>query len=137
MAWPARPIWPWPARSSPRRPINWAISRLLAEISLVLVFAGLGFRITAVPFHFYAPDVYQGTTNANAGLLAVFPKIVGFVALVRLLVVAMPGMEDFRLARGAGAGRAHDDAGQPAGPVAGQPPPADGLFVDRAMPATC
>ncbi|HEX4147683.1 MAG TPA: proton-conducting transporter membrane subunit, partial [Pirellulales bacterium] len=69
--------------------------RLLAEISLALIFAGLGFRIAAVPFHFYAPDVYQGTTNANAGLLAVFPKIVGFVALVRLLVVAMPGMEDF------------------------------------------
>jgi NADH-quinone oxidoreductase subunit N len=69
--------------------------RLLAQISLALIFAGLGFRITAVPFHFYAPDVYQGTTNANAGLLAVFPKIVGFVALVRLLLVAMPGMEDF------------------------------------------
>jgi NADH-quinone oxidoreductase subunit N len=69
--------------------------RLLAQVSLALIFAGLGFRIAAVPFHFYAPDVYQGTTNANAGLLAVFPKIVGFVALVRLLVVAMPGMEDF------------------------------------------
>lgn len=70
-------------------------ARLFAQIALALIFAGLGFRITAVPFHFYAPDVYQGTTNANAGLLAVFPKIVGFVALVRLLLVAMPGMEDF------------------------------------------
>ena len=41
----------------------------------MLIFAGLGFKIAAVPFHFYAPDVYQGTTNANAGLLSVLPKI--------------------------------------------------------------
>ena len=72
-----------------------ADSRLFARVALVLVFAGLGFRITAVPFHFYAPDVYQGTTNGNAGLLAVFPKIAGFVALVRIVAIAMPGMEPF------------------------------------------
>ena len=59
----------------------------------MLIFAGLGFRLTAVPFHFYAPDVYQGTTNPNAGLLAVVPKIAGLVALVRIAVVAMPGFE--------------------------------------------
>jgi NADH-quinone oxidoreductase subunit N len=69
--------------------------KLLARVALVLVFAGLAFRITAVPFHFYAPDVYQGTTNGNAGLLSVLPKIVGFVALVRVLAVAMPGFESF------------------------------------------
>src|SRR5207248_6792579 len=34
-----------------------------ALVAVVLVVAGLGFRITAVPFHFYAPDVYQGTSN--------------------------------------------------------------------------
>ena len=34
----------------------------LGLIGLILVVAGLGFRITAVPFHFYAPDVYQGTS---------------------------------------------------------------------------
>ncbi len=67
----------------------------LATIGLVLVFAGIGFKITAVPFHFYAPDVYQGTTNGNAGVLAVLPKIAGFVALVRIVAVAMPGMEGY------------------------------------------
>jgi len=67
--------------------------RLLAPIALVLVFAGLSFRIAAVPFHFYAPDVYQGTTNGNAGLLAVLPKIAGLAALIRVIAVAMPGME--------------------------------------------
>ncbi|HET6879145.1 MAG TPA: NADH-quinone oxidoreductase subunit N [Pirellulales bacterium] len=67
----------------------------LAVIALVLLFAGIGFKITAVPFHFYAPDVYQGTTNGNAGVLAVLPKIAGFVALVRIVAVAMPGMESY------------------------------------------
>ncbi|MEX2113215.1 MAG: NADH-quinone oxidoreductase subunit N [Pirellulales bacterium] len=64
-----------------------------AALALVLIFAGLGFRLTAVPFHFYAPDVYQGTNNPNAGLLAVAPKIAALVALVRIASVAMPGTE--------------------------------------------
>ncbi|HTN74085.1 MAG TPA: NADH-quinone oxidoreductase subunit N [Pirellulaceae bacterium] len=63
---------------------------LMAPLALVLIFAGLGFKMAAVPFHFYAPDVYQGTTNANAGLLAVLPKIAGAMALIRLTVVTMP-----------------------------------------------
>ena len=46
----------------------------LAGIALVLIFAGLGFRITAVPFHFYAPDVYQGTTHGNAGLCVAWAR---------------------------------------------------------------
>jgi NADH-quinone oxidoreductase subunit N len=64
-----------------------------SRLALILIFAGLGFRITVVPFHFYAPDVYQGTTNPNAGLLAVVPKIAGLVALVRIAAIAMPGFE--------------------------------------------
>ncbi len=64
----------------------------LAKIALVMIFAGLGFRITAVPFHFYAPDVYQGTTQANAGFLSVVPKIAGFMVLLRLVAVAMAGI---------------------------------------------
>jgi len=67
---------------------------LYAQFALVLVTAGLGFKIAAVPFHFYAPDVYQGTTNANAGILAVLPKIAGIAALVRIVSVAMPGTEE-------------------------------------------
>jgi NADH-quinone oxidoreductase subunit N len=57
----------------------------VALVALVMVVAGLGFRTTAVPFHFYAPDVYQGTTTAAAGLLAFVPKVVGFTALFRVL----------------------------------------------------
>jgi NADH-quinone oxidoreductase subunit N len=66
---------------------------MFSKLAMVLIFSGLGFRLTAVPFHFYAPDVYQGTTNPNAGLLAVMPKIAALLALVRIVMVAMPGME--------------------------------------------
>jgi NADH-quinone oxidoreductase subunit N len=45
----------------------------------------LCFRIAAVPFHFYAPDVFQGTTASNAALLSLVPKAVGFVALMRVV----------------------------------------------------
>jgi NADH-quinone oxidoreductase subunit N len=57
----------------------------MLQVALVLILAGLGFRIASVPFHFYAPDVFQGTTMPAAALLAVVPKIAGFVALLRLV----------------------------------------------------
>ncbi len=57
----------------------------MLQIAVAMTVAGLGFRITAVPFHFYAPDVFQGTSTSMAGLLAVLPKIVGFAALLRLI----------------------------------------------------
>jgi NADH-quinone oxidoreductase subunit N len=54
----------------------------------------LGFKIAAAPFHFYAPDVYQGTSNANAALLSVVPKVAGFAAMTRLVVMVLgPGSE--------------------------------------------
>jgi NADH-quinone oxidoreductase subunit N len=62
----------------------------LTLVALVMIVAGLGFRITAVPFHFYAPDVYQGTTTPAAALLAFIPKVGGFAALLRLLGLVPP-----------------------------------------------
>jgi NADH-quinone oxidoreductase subunit N len=55
----------------------------------------LCFKIAAVPFHFYAPDVYQGTTAGNAGLLAVLPKIAGIVVLVRVVAVTLPDVQTY------------------------------------------
>jgi NADH-quinone oxidoreductase subunit N len=64
-----------------------------AKLGMVLVLAGLCFRVTAVPFHFYAPDVYQGTIHANAALLSVLPKAAGLVGIVRVIVLGMPDLE--------------------------------------------
>jgi NADH-quinone oxidoreductase subunit N len=61
---------------------------LMARIAFAFLIAGLSFRIAAVPFHFYAPDVFQGTTPANAAMLSFVPKVVGIVALLRLLPLA-------------------------------------------------
>jgi NADH-quinone oxidoreductase subunit N len=66
---------------------------LLGIIALVLIVAGLGFKIAAVPFHFYAPDVYEGTSAFNAGFLAIAPKAAGILAMVRVLVETMAGYE--------------------------------------------
>lgn len=57
----------------------------ILRLALALLVAGLCFRITAVPFHFYAPDVFQGITSSNAALLSFVPKVAGFVALLRLI----------------------------------------------------
>jgi NADH-quinone oxidoreductase subunit N len=73
----------------------------LVPAALVMVVAGLGFKITAVPFHFYAPDVYQGAPTAAAALLAFMPKLAGFVALVRVLGLVPPGQGESGLALGA------------------------------------
>lgn len=63
---------------------------LLVAIAAIMVIAGLGFRLTAVPFHFYAPDVFQGAPNSAAAMLSFIPKVAGFVALYRVLAVTLP-----------------------------------------------
>ncbi|RUL88380.1 NADH-quinone oxidoreductase subunit N [Tautonia sociabilis] len=57
----------------------------IGSIAVVFVTAGLGFRVAAVPFHFYAPDVYQGAPTVITALLAWIPKGIGFVAMIRVL----------------------------------------------------
>ena len=75
---------------------------VVAAIALITIVAGLGFRITAAPFHFYAPDVYQGTPTVNAALLAWVPKAAGFVALLRVLGFVLPATVNPREAIGTG-----------------------------------
>jgi NADH-quinone oxidoreductase subunit N len=53
--------------------------------AVVLVFAGFAFKISAVPFQFWAPDVYQGAPTAVAGFLSVASKAAGFAGLVRVV----------------------------------------------------
>ncbi len=61
---------------------------LLAGTGLVLV--GLGFKVAAVPFHLWTPDVYQGAPTPVTGFMSVGAKIGGFAALLRVLTIAMP-----------------------------------------------
>jgi|SRR5579884_1071156 len=58
--------------------------------AFLLVLAGFGFEVTLVPFHTWAPDVYQGAPTPIAGFLSVGPKAAGLAVLLRTLVVAFP-----------------------------------------------
>jgi NADH-quinone oxidoreductase subunit N len=60
-------------------------------IAVLFVMAGLGFRVAAVPFHFYAPDVYQGSPTVLTAMLAWIPKAIGFVAMLRALTAVVGG----------------------------------------------
>jgi NADH-quinone oxidoreductase subunit N len=57
---------------------------------LIFVLVGLAFKISAVPFHFWAPDVYQGAPTPVAGFLSTASKAAGFAVLLRLFVIAFP-----------------------------------------------
>ena len=58
---------------------------VMLPVALGMGMAGVAFRLAAVPMHFYAPDVYEGTSPGNAALLSTLPKVAGIVVLVRLL----------------------------------------------------
>ncbi len=63
---------------------------MILAVAMVIVLAGVGFRVTAVPFHFYAPDVFQGTHAAAAAMLSIVPKLAGFAVLLRLFGLILP-----------------------------------------------
>ncbi len=56
----------------------------MMAFALVLIFAAVGFKIAAVPFHMWVPDVYQGAPTPVTALLSVGSKAAGFVVLIRL-----------------------------------------------------
>jgi NADH-quinone oxidoreductase subunit N len=64
----------------------------LAGASLVLV--GLAFKIAAVPFHMWTPDVYEGAPTPVAGFMSVGAKAAGFAALVRIFLMTLPSLSD-------------------------------------------
>jgi len=67
-------------------------SLLLTLGITLLVIVGLGFKISAVPFHFWAPDVYQGAPTPVAGFLSTASKAAGFAVVLRFFTVVFPGI---------------------------------------------
>jgi NADH-quinone oxidoreductase subunit N len=64
----------------------------LLLIGLAMLGVGLLFKVGAVPFHAWTPDVYQGAPTPVTGFMASATKVAGFGALLRLLYVAFPGV---------------------------------------------
>jgi NADH-quinone oxidoreductase subunit N len=77
---------------APTRGTGLPTSLLLAQGLLI---AGLSFRMTAFPFHFYAPDVFQAVIPANAAMLSFVPKLVGIVVLLRLVPLTSGASDPF------------------------------------------
>ncbi|HLH11298.1 MAG TPA: NADH-quinone oxidoreductase subunit NuoN [Methylovirgula sp.] len=59
---------------------------------LVFLMAGLAFKISAVPFHMWVPDVYEGAPTPVTAFFATAPKIAAFAILVRVVMSAFPGI---------------------------------------------
>jgi len=61
-------------------------------IGMGLLLVGFGFKVALVPFHSWAPDVYEGAPTPVTAFMAVGPKAAGFAALMRILVQAFPAL---------------------------------------------
>ncbi|MCL2467599.1 MAG: NADH-quinone oxidoreductase subunit NuoN [Micrococcales bacterium] len=64
----------------------------LLLVGVLLLMVGLFFKVGAVPFHLWTPDVYQGAPTPITGFMAAGTKVAAFVALVRVVYVMLPGM---------------------------------------------
>lgn len=65
---------------------------LLLTIGAALILVGFGFKVAAVPFHMWTPDVYQGAPTAVTAFMAAGAKIAGFAALLRVFATAFPSI---------------------------------------------
>ena len=65
-------------------------SRMIATFALLMVMVGFAFKTTAVPFHFWAPDVYDGAPTPVTGFISTASKAAGFAILMRFLVYTFP-----------------------------------------------
>lgn len=73
-------------------PVERNDALVLAGVAMLVV--GLGFKISAVPFHIWTPDVYQGAPTPVTAFMASVGKIGAFAALLRVLVSALPFYRD-------------------------------------------
>ncbi len=87
------------------------VDRFALLVVTILIVAGLAYKIAAVPFHFWCPDVYEGAPTPIAALFSVGPKAAGFALMIRFFytTLTVPAA-----AGGAAAAAASDGAAAPA-----------------------
>lgn len=67
--------------------LSWVV-----RSAMVLLLVGFGFKVSAVPFHQWAPDVYEGAPTPFTAFLSVGSKAAGFAVLLRVFLTALPGL---------------------------------------------
>jgi NADH-quinone oxidoreductase subunit N len=67
-------------------------TNLLAMTGLAMLLAGLGFKLAAAPFHYWAPDVYQGAPATTVALISAASKATGVVVMLRVLQTGFPSL---------------------------------------------
>jgi NADH-quinone oxidoreductase subunit N len=65
----------------------------LALMALAMILIGLGFKVSAAPFHVWTPDVYQGAPAPVVGLMSTAPKAAAFAVLLRVTFTGFPQMQ--------------------------------------------
>jgi NADH-quinone oxidoreductase subunit N len=66
----------------------------MITVALLMIVIGFAFKVSAVPFHFWAPDTYEGAPTPVTAFLSVASKAAGFVALMELIYVGFRGQPD-------------------------------------------
>ena len=70
---------------------NFTVENIGLIFGLVFVIVGLAFKVSAVPFHMWTPDVYEGSPTAVTAFFALAPKVAGMGAFIQILFVAFGG----------------------------------------------
>jgi NADH-quinone oxidoreductase subunit N len=70
-------------------PANQTLQPML-YVGVLMMVIGIGFKVSAAPFHFWTPDVYEGTPTFFTAFMSTVVKTAGFAAFLKLLVVALP-----------------------------------------------
>ena len=70
-------------------PANASLLPML-YVGVLMLVIGIGFKVSAAPFHFWTPDVYEGTPTFFTAFMSTVVKTAGFAAFLKLLVVALP-----------------------------------------------
>ncbi|MDO9586127.1 MAG: NADH-quinone oxidoreductase subunit N, partial [Syntrophales bacterium] len=66
------------------------ISQPIGILALVLTLTGFFFKLSLFPFHFWAPDIYEGASNSTATFIATIPKVAATALLIRITMLASP-----------------------------------------------
>lgn len=67
---------------------------LLLILGIIFLVAGFGFKVAAVPFHMWAPDIYEGAPTSITAFMSVGPKAASFAAILRVFLEALGGVSD-------------------------------------------